>query len=443
MWSATASAPTASSVSFHCMPPIPAISRIPSPPITRRAGSRVSCRATEKRRGSRSSYIGSEVFLSLVDPVNAPFAGDLRQLSVQTLCTNRDLVLQMPVGGGRTDLTLEVAAPVASIRVVSGPSRPYAPLADGAVAWRAISHLSLNYLSLVQSTTDRRGFRAARFASVVRAGGRCQRAASDRGHPVRRRAPCRQTPARARTAGVRPRTGNHGAGGRPGVRRRQRVSAGRGAQSLLRPSRLDQLVHRNRAAFREPRGDQSMEATMGRETDALEFFAQPGRRAVPVRFLPDAAAAGVPVRWKATMGTCLAACRRARAARPGPRSLVRAFAAGVVRRPPGEDRPDCRCVCSGCSGPTGRCRCTSPSTCASGFGMHGDPTLSRFLDIFHHRFIALFYRAWAQAQPHVNHDRPKDDRFTGYVGAFIGLAPATVRDRDACPISRSSSTSAR
>lgn len=108
----------------------------------------------EKRRGSRSSYIGSEVFLSLVDPVNTPFAGDLRQLSVQTLCTNRDLVLQMPLGAGRTDLTLEVAAPVSSVRVVSGPSRPYAPLADGAVAWRAISHLSLNYLSLVQSTAE-------------------------------------------------------------------------------------------------------------------------------------------------------------------------------------------------------------------------------------------------------------------------------------------------
>jgi type VI secretion system protein ImpG len=108
----------------------------------------------EQRRGSRSSYIGSEVFLSLVDPVNTPFAGDLRQLSVQTLCTNRDLVLQMPIGAGRTDLTLEVAAPVSSVRVVSGPSRPYAPLADGAVAWRAISHLSLNYLSLVQSTAE-------------------------------------------------------------------------------------------------------------------------------------------------------------------------------------------------------------------------------------------------------------------------------------------------
>jgi type VI secretion system protein ImpG len=38
------------------------------------------------------------------------------------------------------------------VRVISGPSRPYAPLADGSVAWRAISHLALNYLSLVDSS---------------------------------------------------------------------------------------------------------------------------------------------------------------------------------------------------------------------------------------------------------------------------------------------------
>jgi type VI secretion system protein ImpG len=108
--------------------------------------------STQKRRGPRSSYIGTEVFISLVDPNQAPFSGDLRQLAVQLLCTNRDLVLQMPVGVGKTDLSLDVTAPIAAVRVVSGPSRPYAPLADGAVAWRAISHLSLNYLSLVNST---------------------------------------------------------------------------------------------------------------------------------------------------------------------------------------------------------------------------------------------------------------------------------------------------
>jgi type VI secretion system protein ImpG len=107
--------------------------------------------AAQKRRGTRSSYIGTEVFVALTDSAQAPFSGDLRQLSIQTLCTNRDLVLQMPVGIGKSDFSLDIAAPVMEIRVVTGPSRPYAPLIDGAVAWRAISHLSVNYLSLMNA----------------------------------------------------------------------------------------------------------------------------------------------------------------------------------------------------------------------------------------------------------------------------------------------------
>jgi type VI secretion system protein ImpG len=105
-----------------------------------------------KRRGSRSSYIGSEVFLSLVDSTQAPYSADLRQLSMRALCTNRDLVLQMPMGLGQTDFSLNIAAPVSSVRVIAGPSRPYGTVAEGAIAWRTISHLSLNYLSLVNAT---------------------------------------------------------------------------------------------------------------------------------------------------------------------------------------------------------------------------------------------------------------------------------------------------
>src|SRR5262249_31068813 len=106
----------------------------------------------QRRRGPRSSYIGSEVFLSLVDSTQAPYSADLRQLSVQALCTNRDLVLHMPINVGQSDFTLNIAAPVTSVRVICNPSRPYSALADRAIAWRAISHLSLNYLSLVDAT---------------------------------------------------------------------------------------------------------------------------------------------------------------------------------------------------------------------------------------------------------------------------------------------------
>ncbi|KQP22430.1 type VI secretion system baseplate subunit TssG [Pseudorhodoferax sp. Leaf267] len=49
-----------------------------------------------------------------------------------------------------------------------------------------------------------------------------------------------------------------------------------------------------------------------------------------------------------------------------------------------------------------------------------DPTAARFLDIFHHRMLALFYRAWADAQPTVQHDRPAQDRFAAWLGAGFG-----------------------
>jgi type VI secretion system protein ImpG len=102
----------------------------------------------QKRDGARSSYIGSELFVSLVDGHEAPFRSSLRQLEVMTLCTNRDLPLQIPVGRGSTDFTLDTGAPVTSIRALAGPTRPLPSRADGDAAWRLISQLSLNYLSI-------------------------------------------------------------------------------------------------------------------------------------------------------------------------------------------------------------------------------------------------------------------------------------------------------
>ena len=55
----------------------------------------------------------------------------------------------------------------------------------------------------------------------------------------------------------------------------------------------------------------------------------------------------------------------------------------------------------------------------------GDDTWVGFLDIFHHRLISLFYRAWANAQPTVQRDRPETDRFARYLGALIGQSTGT------------------
>lgn len=64
---------------------------------------------------------------------------------------------------------------------------------------------------------------------------------------------------------------------------------------------------------------------------------------------------------------------------------------------------------------------------------HGDHTFVRFLDLIHHRFLALFYRAWAQAQPTVSLDRPQQDRFATYVGSLIGIGQPGLQQRDQVP----------
>ena len=63
----------------------------------------------------------------------------------------------------------------------------------------------------------------------------------------------------------------------------------------------------------------------------------------------------------------------------------------------------------------------------------GDSTFSRFLDLFHHRFLLLFFRAWAQAQPTVSLDRAQEDHFSQYMGALVGLGMPALRGRDSVP----------
>lgn len=62
-----------------------------------------------------------------------------------------------------------------------------------------------------------------------------------------------------------------------------------------------------------------------------------------------------------------------------------------------------------------------------------DPTFAGFADVFHHRLLCLFYRAWADAQPAVQYDRPNSDRFAAYLGSLIGLGQPALRDRDELP----------
>jgi type VI secretion system protein ImpH len=66
-----------------------------------------------------------------------------------------------------------------------------------------------------------------------------------------------------------------------------------------------------------------------------------------------------------------------------------------------------------------------------------DHTLTRFADLFHHRLLCLFYRAWAESQPVVHYDRHaqalQEDRFSRYLGSLFGLGLDSLRERDAMP----------
>lgn len=106
----------------------------------------------QKAQGPRSSYVGQELFLSLVDAHQAPYREDLRQIAITALCTNRDLpnLLPNPQAGANSagGWTLEATGAVAQVRCIAGPTRPHQRHAEGDLGWSLVSQLSLNYLSI-------------------------------------------------------------------------------------------------------------------------------------------------------------------------------------------------------------------------------------------------------------------------------------------------------
>jgi type VI secretion system protein ImpG len=160
--------------------------------------------ARQRERGARSSYLGSETFLALVDARGGPFDPDLSQLAVDVLATNRDLPLRMPISVGPTDFVVESGAPVEAVRCVAGPSAPRPSHAWGETSWRLINHLTLNYLSL---TDDREGQGAVALREFLRLYGDLSEPGVQRhidglksavGRPVVRRLPFEGPPCFAR-----------------------------------------------------------------------------------------------------------------------------------------------------------------------------------------------------------------------------------------------------
>jgi len=64
---------------------------------------------------------------------------------------------------------------------------------------------------------------------------------------------------------------------------------------------------------------------------------------------------------------------------------------------------------------------------------HGDRTIPAFFNVFHHRLVSFFYRAWAANQKALDLDRAGEQRFATFIGSFLGIGMEAMQQRDAVP----------
>jgi type VI secretion system protein ImpG len=107
-----------------------------------------------RRASTRKDDQGTDLYLSMVDLSQSVVHPDVDTLTVRALCTNRDLPSRLPFGSENGDFTLELGVPVQKIVCLRRPTAPYRPPVGKAMLWRLISHLSINYLSLVEEGKD-------------------------------------------------------------------------------------------------------------------------------------------------------------------------------------------------------------------------------------------------------------------------------------------------
>ncbi|HTJ29071.1 MAG TPA: type VI secretion system baseplate subunit TssF [Acidobacteriaceae bacterium] len=93
---------------------------------------------------------GTNVTLSMLDLTMAAIDPDATSLNVRVTCTNRDLPARLPFGNQDSDFEMEGAAAMRRIVALRKPTAPVRPALGKSTLWRLVSHLSLNYLSLVE-----------------------------------------------------------------------------------------------------------------------------------------------------------------------------------------------------------------------------------------------------------------------------------------------------
>jgi type VI secretion system protein ImpG len=109
---------------------------------------------TQRRPSMRKGDSGSEVFISLVDPHFSVLSAPVDVLHLETLCTNRSLPARLPFGSSSGDFRLEGRPGITKIVALRKPTDPVPAPAASSNRWRLISHLSLNYISLLETSQE-------------------------------------------------------------------------------------------------------------------------------------------------------------------------------------------------------------------------------------------------------------------------------------------------
>ena len=396
------------------------------PPAARRGSSRTAALVLRRRGGV--PVAGRPAACALTRE-------DVRQLSVSAWVTNRDLPNLLPPSGNGGAAAWRLESPGRSRASTCCAARPGRSRGDRWASWAGAGQPP----DAQPPVAGRRDARAARRGAA---------------HDARLYAPPEDT------AWARQAEGVHGVEARPVVRRlpfKGPLTFGTGVEIVLE---LDELAYQGQqrvpvreragALLRAPRGDQQLHPAhaahaAARRGDALAAAHRPagdgvkrdprrpssgGALAVAVRRAAGRSAGAhdffaVLRRMERCGRTCRAWARRCgrrrRALRLGAGSRARLRARRARRastRAPDAPRLGVRFF--GLLGPQGPMPLHFTEYVRERLRFRGDATPARFLDVFHHRLLTLFYRAWAQAQPAVHHDRPDDDRFAAWLGASCG-----------------------
>ena len=103
-----------------------------------------------RRPSSRKGDEGSEVALLLVDLSMQTCLPDTQVITAHCTCTNRDIVARLPFGNENGDFEVEGIGSLKGVVALRKPTPTLRPPMGRNALWRLISHLALNYLSLVE-----------------------------------------------------------------------------------------------------------------------------------------------------------------------------------------------------------------------------------------------------------------------------------------------------